>query len=547
MLKIKEVKLINNVINNKIKEENDVVIVKEDISIKMSDSHKYFESLMDNKNVSISNAPLYIAGSYKLKRKISHYINMVYHAKMNDKEIPMLILSGADGMGKESIVEYIKVKLKNAIENNCSEIKLNPKVDELKDLAKKINASEVKNKFNYLIIQTDDDGVSALSIEYVRFLNRVIKELRAFNPHHIHVDMKYFTEKEDIQDLVNSFCDDLGLVHTKKKSYPDAELVLSKLLFRKPSDIYFLLSQIKGECNVQCKPFNLREIKDYIEVMGAPKIIETNDNIAIIEKPNKNLDDLIVSSDIKKEIQTLINKVQIMGNSNYAFLKNLRKADKRLVAMFSGEPGTGKSMTCEIIASELKKELWTVDFSKVFGRYVGDTEKQLTKVFNDAMAVGAVLRIDEADTLLYNRSLVSASFERKFVNHALNLIENYNGIVLMTTNHLDIIDEAMDRRIESKIVFKNPTKDEMVVMIDKMLKPDAPLSEDFNTIEALKGVEPMSGGYIRNAIETAFYKALETNGVITHELLNKTLLNIQETSNKVGFKNRKKVGLKTGE
>ena len=111
-----------------------------------------------------------------------------------------------------------------------------------------------------------------------------------------------------------------------------------------------------------------------------------------------------------------------------------------MVALFSGPPGTGKSMAAEIVAKEAGKELWICDFGKMQSSYVGETEKILSEIFFRAQTSKVVLLLDEADAFLTNRSGNQSSYMVKWVNHLLTLIENYNGILILTTNFPENLD-----------------------------------------------------------------------------------------------------------
>jgi SpoVK/Ycf46/Vps4 family AAA+-type ATPase len=130
----------------------------------------------------------------------------------------------------------------------------------------------------------------------------------------------------------------------------------------------------------------------------------------------------------------------------------------------------------------------------------------------------------------------------KWVNHLLNLIENYNGILILTSNHPESMDPAFSRRIEIKARFYNPDVPQMKILLQKMLLPDAPLASNLNLDEALNGIV-LSGGLLRNALERLVVK-MERFGFdeITTDLLH-SVLNETQIENSHLIEEEKRIGL----
>src|SRR5262249_52708624 len=121
-----------------------------------------------------------------------------------------------------------------------------------------------------------------------------------------------------------------------------------------------------------------------------------------------------------------------------------------LAALLSGPPGTGKTMVAGIIARELDLELLQVDLSRVVSKYIGETEKQLSDIFDAAEAGHGLLLFDEADSLFAKRTEVKGANDRYAnleVNYLLQRVESFGGVVLLTTNVETAIDPAMKRRL----------------------------------------------------------------------------------------------------
>ncbi len=173
-------------------------------------------------------------------------------------------------------------------------------------------------------------------------------------------------------------------------------------------------------------------------------------------------------------------------------------------ALFSGEPGTGKTMAASVVASELGLELIRIDLSQVVSKWVGETEKNLGKIFDEAQDAAAMLLFDEADSLFGKRTEVKSAQDRYAnleVNYILQRMETFDGISVLTTNFESSIDQALQRRLNFRIRFPEPEIGERVELWRKLLPPETALSEV--PFERLAERFEMTGGYIKNAIVRA--------------------------------------------
>jgi len=190
-------------------------------------------------------------------------------------------------------------------------------------------------------------------------------------------------------------------------------------------------------------------------------------------------------------------------------------------ALFEGPPGTGKTMAASIIAGELGLDLFQVDLSQVISKYIGETEKQLARLFDEAERAGAVILFDEADSLFSKRTQVSSSNDRYSnlkVNFLLQRIERFTGVAVLTTNFPESMDEAFGRRVTVRVRFAQPGPEQRVHLWQTMLARCDVLGGDVD-FEALAQDFDLSGGLIRNAVLRAAYMAASRSGTIDHELL----------------------------
>ena len=174
-------------------------------------------------------------------------------------------------------------------------------------------------------------------------------------------------------------------------------------------------------------------------------------------------------------------------------------------ALYSGEPGTGKTMAASVVASELGLELVRIDLSAVVSKYVGETEKNLAKIFDEAQDAHAMLLFDEADSLFGKRTELKSAqdrFANLEVNYILQRMETFDGVSVLTTNAEAAIDPALQRRLSFRIRFPEPEADERVRLWRQLLPPQTELSERVDFAALAERFE-MTGGYIKNAIVRA--------------------------------------------
>jgi hypothetical protein len=232
--------------------------------------------------------------------------------------------------------------------------------------------------------------------------------------------------------------------------------------------------------------------------------------------------DLVLSEDQLGPIHELIARVrhrrQVHESWGYA-----RKVAKGLgvAALFSGPPGTGKTMVAALIARELGLPLYQVDLSRVVSKWIGETEKQLGALFDAAEAGHAIILFDEADALFGKRTEVKSSNDRYAnleTNYLLQRLESFTGVCLLTTNHEHNLDPAFARRLALHLRFELPDEDERARLWRAMLPAEAPVEAGLD-VGRLARAFALSGGYIRNAALRAAFLAAAERSVITGEHL----------------------------
>jgi SpoVK/Ycf46/Vps4 family AAA+-type ATPase len=170
-------------------------------------------------------------------------------------------------------------------------------------------------------------------------------------------------------------------------------------------------------------------------------------------------------------------------------------------SLFSGAPGTGKTMCAEVIAGSLGLDLFKVDLSTVISRWVGETEKNLREIFDAAEGGSSVILFDEGDALFGQRGDVKQAqdrFANQEVSFLLQRLEVFEGCAIITTNLQENIDDAFLRRFGSVIEFPMPTPTEREILWDRFFPEYAPRAADLDILYLAKQFH-LAGGSIQNA------------------------------------------------
>ncbi|MBV8761817.1 MAG: ATP-binding protein [Deltaproteobacteria bacterium] len=223
---------------------------------------------------------------------------------------------------------------------------------------------------------------------------------------------------------------------------------------------------------------------------------------------------VVLPEDVLEEVREIIARVKHRGlvYDHWGMGKKIGKG-LGVSALFSGPPGTGKTMIAGVIAGELGLDLYQVDLSQIVSKYIGETEKNLAGLFDAAEAGHAVLLFDEADSMFAKRTEVKSSNDRYAnleVNFLLQRMESFSGISILTTNLESSIDEAFKRRLAFRIAFDVPEEDERA-QLWRTLLPDHVKNFHELGLSELARRFAMSGGYIKNAVLRAAFFAADAN------------------------------------
>jgi hypothetical protein len=233
------------------------------------------------------------------------------------------------------------------------------------------------------------------------------------------------------------------------------------------------------------------------------------DELAQRIEPTSRWEDLILPEHQKAVLSQVAahvrNRLKVCEDWGFA-----RKSSRGLglSTLFAGESGTGKTMAAEVLANELHLDLYRIDLSSVVSKYIGETEKNLRKVFDAAEDSGAILLFDEADALFGKRSEVKDSHDRYAnieVSYLLQRMEVYTGLAILTTNLKTALDTAFQRRLRFIVQFTFPDTGQREAIWRRIFPGATPTSNlDYRKLAQLQ----VSGGLIRNiALNAAFLAA----------------------------------------
>lgn len=231
--------------------------------------------------------------------------------------------------------------------------------------------------------------------------------------------------------------------------------------------------------------------------------------------PCYSWEDIVLPDDVFRQLQEISAQVTHRAKvyEDWGFGAKLSRG-RGISALFAGPSGTGKTMAVEVLANHLKLDLYRIDLAGVVSKYIGETEKNLKKVFDAAEQSGAILFFDEADALFGKRTEVKDSHDRYAnieVNYLLQRMEDYRGLAILATNRKSALDRAFLRRLRFLVDFPFPDAEDRRHIWQKVYPPQAVLEElDYSVLARME----IPGGNIRNiALNAGFLAADEEKAI----------------------------------
>ena len=233
--------------------------------------------------------------------------------------------------------------------------------------------------------------------------------------------------------------------------------------------------------------------------------------------PHYKWDDIVMPIDRLKQLKEICNyvKYRSLVYDKWGFESKLSMG-KGLNILFVGPSGTGKTMASDIMAGELGLDLYKIDLSTVVSKYIGETEKNLARIFTEASTSNSILFFDEADALFGKRSEVRDSHDRYAnieISYLLQKMEEYDGVVILATNLRKNMDDAFVRRMHFTIDFIFPAEKDRKKIWEQIWPENTPKSENID-LDFMATRFQLAGGNIRNIALSAAFMAADDGGVV---------------------------------
>ena len=264
------------------------------------------------------------------------------------------------------------------------------------------------------------------------------------------------------------------------------------------------------------------------DLFGAARAQSGNDLALLAQKvePQYTWNDIVLPEDTLTQLHEICQRIvhRHCVFKKWGFDRKL-SLGKGVNALFAGTSGAGKTMASEVIANELGLDLYKIDLSGVVSKYIGETEKNLDRIFTAAENSNAILLFDEADALFGKRSEVRDSHDR-YANietcYLLQKMEQFDGIALLATNQRQNLDAAFTRRLAFTIHFPFPDEAGRLQIWKKIWPEQTPVAADLD-LESLASQFKLSGGNIKNiALAASFLAAEDDQPIAMAHLLQAT-------------------------
>jgi len=250
----------------------------------------------------------------------------------------------------------------------------------------------------------------------------------------------------------------------------------------------------------------LNDLKSAARTQSQPRLTSLAQKIT----PYFTWEDIVLPDDRMAQLREIANQVlfQHVVYEDWGLAKK-SSLGRGVAALFAGQSGTGKTMAAEVIANDLGLDVYKIDLSGLVSKYIGETEKNLARVFEEASDTNAILFFDEADAVFGKRSEVRDSHDRYAnieVSYLLQKMEEYDGIVVLATNLRSNLDEAFLRRMRAIVEFPFPEVEDRLRIWQRTFSPGAPLAPDVDLGFMAKQFR-IAGGNIRNIVLLAAFLA----------------------------------------
>ena len=253
--------------------------------------------------------------------------------------------------------------------------------------------------------------------------------------------------------------------------------------------------------------------------------LQSNRKLTLLARhiiPRYGWGDIVLPTDRLEQLREIVMSVRYRAQvfEEWGFERKL-SLGKGLAVLFAGPSGTGKTMAAEILAGELGLDLYKIDLSTVVSKFIGETEKNLSRIFAEAETSNAILFFDEADALFGKRTQVRDAHDRYAnleISYLLQRMEEYEGVVILATNLRKNMDDAFVRRVRFTVDFPFPGERDRRRIWEGIWADEVPRAPELD-FELLARQFELTGGNIRNVALGAAFRAAEDGGVVGMEQL----------------------------
>ena len=464
-----------------------------------------------------------LAGSIIKARK---EIQKVLSASMDKGSRGLLFwLHGRSGTEKESIVSAVCAELNIALlKADFEDILLEKEADAVL----KLLLREAILKSAVLFIKSGD--LLTAENEKNRYLSRsFLKVLGKFSWFSF-IDAREFWMPENIEKTFDWYP-----IEVKPPDFFERRLIWAKSLQQfnlKEKDLDSLAGRYtfsENRISMTARHLKLTYDNGNLDFNGIVKAcgIQSSNRLPRYSKkisPHYTWDDLVLSDDKYRHLKEVCHTLK---NKHIVYFK--WEFDKKLALgrginiLFTGPSGTGKTMTAEVIAADLGLDLNKIDLSSVVSKYIGETEKNLSRIFEETDSGNTILFFDEADALFGKRSEVKDAHDRYAnieINYLLQKMEEHESVIILSSNFGKNIDDAFLRRMQFTVEFPFPGQKYREMIWRKIYPAKTPLSDELNFKFLAKKID-VSGGNIKNiALASAFLAAEEGSEIKMQHILN---------------------------
>jgi ATP-dependent 26S proteasome regulatory subunit len=441
------------------------------------------------------------------QRKLQNSVASQWRDLRADAQVPIVQLLGADSAGKQSIAASAASDVQRRL-YRLSPDSLPTQPADLEVLARIWQRESMLLPIALYVDAQEIDGSEAHAATARRFLARcsgfialAVREAWPRLPRESHiVDVVRPTTEEQRQawkKLVGADADSPALL----ASQFDLNIV----------DIHQIAEAVKSERETTGAPLAAR-LWDSCSARVRPMLNALAHRI----EPKASFDDIVLPAEQTDQLRQIAAQVRQRGKvyGEWGFGQRVNRG-LGISALFSGESGTGKTMAAEVIAKALRLNLYRIDLSAVVSKYIGETEKNLRRLFDAAEDGGAILFFDEADALFGKRSDVKDSHDRHAnieINYLLQRMEAYRGLAILATNLRSSLDVAFTRRLRFIVNFPFPGIAERRRMWQLAFPAQTPLRGlDYHRLARLT----LTGGSIHNAALNAAFLSADAGSAVT--------------------------------